>query len=305
MSVSRVAVVDVGSNSARLFLCEGLDDGQPVGERLTTVTALRRGAAADGTVTAEALDRLDRCLREYAPRLQAFVPDEVVAVGTSAVRDAPNRAEVAERIRDRLGTRLRVLTGPEEAELSYVGARLAVDGDEVVLVMDIGGGSTELVRGDASGPTEAVSMDIGSVRCTDEYLHGDPPTEQERASLQAAAAEAAAPVIAAIGGPAPMIGVAGTITTLAAIDHGQYDRDLVHGSRLTRGGIEAMAARLGAMSLDERRTVPGLHPDRAPAIVAGACIAAGVLQAAGLDLLRVSERDLLDGVVLRLTDLAR
>lgn len=305
MSTSRVAVLDVGSNSVRLFLCEGLDpDGLPAGERLTTVTALRRGAAPDGTVTGEALDRLDDCLRRYAPRLQAFVPDDVIAVGTSAVRDAPNRAEVARLLRERLDAPLRVLSGPEEAELSYVGARLAVAGDEIVLVMDIGGGSTELVRGDAGGPLAAVSMDIGSVRGTDAYLHGDPPTRGERAALEAMAAETAAPVIDAIGGPAPMIGVAGTVTTLAAIHHGRYDRDLVHGSRLTLDDVESMVGRLGDMTLDERRSVPGLHPDRAPAIVAGACIAAAVLRTAGLAELRVSERDLLDGVALRLSDLA-
>jgi len=304
MSVHRVAVVDVGSNSVRLFLCEGLEAGQPVGERLTTVTALRRGAAADGTVSDEAIGRLDACLQQYAPRLRAFVPDEVVAVGTSAVRDAPNRVAVAERIEERLDTPLRVLTGPEEAELSYVGARLAVEGDDVVLVMDIGGGSTELVRGDGSGPLAAVSMDIGSVRCTDLHLASDPPTAAERRAVQEMAHEMATPIIEAIGGAAPMIGVAGTITSLAAIDLGRYDRDLVHGHELTVDGIRAMATRLGDLTLDARRDVPGLEPARAPAIVAGALIASGVLEAAGLPGLRVSERDLLDGVALRLTDLA-
>jgi len=298
MSVHRV------SNSVRLFLCEGLEAGQPVGERLTTVTALRRGAAADGTVSDEAIGRLDACLQQYAPHLRAFVPDEVVAVGTSAVRDAPNRVAVAERIEERLDTPLRVLTGPEEAELSYVGARLAVEGDDVVLVMDIGGGSTELVRGDGSGPLAAVSMDIGSVRCTDLHLASDPPTAAERRAVQEMAHEMATPIIEAIGGAAPMIGVAGTITSLAAIDLGRYDRDLVHGHELTVDGIRAMATRLGDLTLDARRDVPGLEPARAPAIVAGALIASGVLEAAGLPGLRVSERDLLDGVALRLTDLA-
>ncbi len=301
----RVAVIDIGSNSLRLFLCTGLEDGMPAGERMTTVTALRRGAADDGTVTDAALERLDGCLRDYGERLRTFAPDAVTAVGTSAVRDAPNRDEVRRRVREHLGTDLVVLTGPQEAEMSYVGARLAVDGDDDVMVLDIGGGSTEIVRGDASGPRTAVSLDIGSVRCTDAYLHADPPTRAERASLVDAAAETAGAVFDAVGRGVPMVGVAGTITTLAAIAIGEYDPDRVHGARITRPMVGEMADRLGDMSLEQRRSVPGLHPDRAPAVVAGACIAAGVMDAAGIADLTVSERDLLDGVALRLTPLAR
>lgn len=297
----KVGIVDIGSNSLRLFLCSGLSDGQPEGERIATVTALRRGAAADGTVTPEALDRLDACLAGYGERLRGFGADEVVAVGTSAVRDAPNRDEVTARVRARLGTDLRVLTGPQEAEMSYVGARLAVTGDDEITVMDIGGGSTELVRGDATGPTMAVSLDIGSVRCTDARLHTDPPTHAERDGLIREARDAAADVFAVIGRGRPVVGVAGTITTLAAVVIGEYDPARVHGAVLTRDVVEGLADRLGDMPLAGRRDVPGLHPDRAPAIVAGACIAVGAMQAAEVDHLTVSERDLLDGVALRLT----
>lgn len=301
----RIAVVDIGSNSLRLFLCTGLVDGAPEGSRATTVTALRRGAAPDGTVTDAALGRLDDCLRDYGERLRAFAPDAVTAVGTSAVRDAPNRDEVVRRVREHLGTDLVVLTGPQEAEMSYAGARLAVSGDAEIAVLDIGGGSTEIVRGDAAGPQTAVSLDIGSVRCTDSHLSADPPTREERARLVSDAADAAGAVFDALGRGLPMIGVAGTITTLAAIAIGEYDRDRVHGARITRAMVGEMADRLGDMPLDERRSVPGLHPDRAPAVVAGACIAAGVMDAAAIDHLTVSERDLLDGVALRLTLPAR
>jgi len=301
----RAAILDIGSNSLRLFLCTGLVDGEPSGERITTVTALRRGAAPDGTVTGEALDRLDACLADYGARLRDFAPDEVVAVGTSAVRDAPNRDEVLARVRAHLGTDLIVLTGPQEAEMSYVGARLAVTGDGEVTVMDIGGGSTELVCGDADGPRTAVSLDIGSVRSTDDVLHGDPPTRDERAALVEKATEAAGTVFELLGTGRPVIGVAGTITTLAAIAIGEYDPARVHGAVLSRDEVEEMVIRLGDMPLEDRRSVPGLHPDRAPAVVAGACIAAGAMRAAGVDHLTVSERDLLDGVVLRLTSLGR
>lgn len=304
MSDRRVAIVDQGSNSTRLFLCEDIGPGGPVGERITTVTALRRGAAADGTVTAEALARVDACLADYARRVDAFVPDDVVVVGTSAVRDAPNREQIERLVLARLLVPLRTVSGAEEAELAYVGARLAVEGDGPVIVMDIGGGSTELVRGDAEGPRAAVSMDIGSVRHTELLLHHDPPTPQERAALVDEVRGTAAAVLEAIGADAPIVGVAGTITSLAAVSLGVYDAAMVHGLELSTARVAQITEVLGALPLAERRSVPGLHPDRAPAIVAGGCIAVGVLGAAGADHVTVSERDLLDGAVLRMTTMA-
>lgn len=300
MSTGRVAVVDVGSNSTRLFLCDGVGPTGPEGERTTTITGLRRAAAADGTVTADALERLRVCLDEYRVSIDAFDPEAIIAVGTSAVRDAPNRADIEEVVMRSLGVRPRVLSGAEEAELSYIGARLAVAGDGTVLVMDIGGGSTELVRGDANGPTAAVSLDIGAVRHTEAFLHDDPPTVDQIEALRDEIVGIAVPSIAALGGPAPMIGVAGTMTSLAAIAHGRYDPDVVHGSILGIDEVEEISERLAALTLDERRQVPGLHPERATSIVAGAVIACGVLHAASAEHVAISERDLLDGAVLRL-----
>ena len=301
MTGHRVVVVDVGSNSTRLFLCEGVGPGGPFGERITTVTGLRRGAAADGAVAHDALNRLDDCLALYAQRIADFAPDApVVAIGTSAVRDAPNREAISGLVTERLGTDLRVIDGPQEAELSYVGARLAVDGDGAVLVLDIGGGSTELVRGDASGPTAAVSLDIGAVRFTEAFLHDDPPTPEQVVALRREVADLVVPALAALGGPAPMVGVAGTMTTIAAIAHGEYDPAVVHGMVLAADEIDAITEQLAGVPLEERREIPGLHPDRAPVIVAGALIAGTVLGAAFAPEIAVSERDLLDGAVLRL-----
>lgn len=300
MTAGRVAVVDIGSNSTRLFLCDGVGPRGPEGERTTTITGLRRGAAADGTVTGEALERLRVCLDGYRASIDAFAPATIVAVGTSAVRDASNRADIEELVLRALGVTPRVLTGAQEAELSYVGARLAVAGDGPVLVMDIGGGSTELVRGDADGPTAAVSMDVGAVRHTEAHLHDDPPTAEQVRALRDEVAGIAVPSIAALGGPAPVIGVAGTMTSLAAIAHGRYDPDVVHGSILAIDEVEEMAGELAAMPLVERRKVPGLHPERATSIVGGALIACVVLRAASAEHVAVSERDLLDGAVIRL-----
>lgn len=305
MSSARVAIVDQGSNSTRLFLCEEMTDDGPVGERVTTVTGLRRGAGSDGAVSADELARMDACLADYRPRIDAFVPDELVVVGTSAVRDAPNRDEIASIVRAALGVDLLVVSGAQEAELAYVGARLAVSGDGPITVMDIGGGSTELVRGGPDGPHSAVSMDIGCVRHTEMHLASDPPSPSEVQALCDEVRATAADVFELIGTGAPIVGVAGTLTSLAAIDLGVYDPRRVHGAHLETSRVEALLQRLAGLTLEERRLVPGLHPDRASAIVAGAAIALSVLQAGGADGLIVSERDLLDGAVLRLTSMSR
>lgn len=298
----RIAVLDLGSNSVRLFLCDGIDGAGPRGDRRTTVTGLRRGASADGTIADDALDRLDACLAEYAGPTAAFDADRILAVGTSAVRDAPNRDRVAELLRARLGADLTVLGGDDEARCSFAGARLGALGDGPIMVIDIGGGSTELVRGDADGPAAAVSLQLGAVRQTEAHLASDPPTAAELDGLRREARSMIEGALETIGGPAAAVGVAGTITTLAAIDLGAYDRDRVHGHRLSRATVDRIGAQLAAAPLVERRAIPGLDPARAGVIVAGALIASAVLEVAGSAELVVSERDLLDGVVLAALD---
>jgi exopolyphosphatase/guanosine-5'-triphosphate,3'-diphosphate pyrophosphatase len=294
-----VAVVDVGSNSTRLFLCSGVGRDGPEGERETRVTGLRRGAGPDGTLAADALHRLDVCLAAFARRVAAFAPDAVLAIGTSAVREAPNREAVARIVRQRLGTVLRVVGGEEEAGLAFAGARLAAPDAGRVLVVDVGGGSTELVQGGPAGPERAVSLPLGVVRSTEAHLRSDPPREDELRALRAEAEALVGPPLRALPPSEAVIGVAGTATTLAAIALGGYDPRRVHRFRLSREEIEATTARLAAMPLAERRAVPGLHPDRAPSIVAGGLILAAVLRAAKADSVLVSERDLLDGAALR------
>lgn len=294
----RLAVVDLGSNSVRLFLCRGIGPQGPEGERRSTVTALRRGAAADGAVAPDALARLDECLAAYAASIDEFGPGRTVVVATSAVRDAPNADAVASVVAGRLGVPMRVLSGQEEAAVSFAGARLAVDGDGAVTVVDVGGGSTELVRGTAAGPAAAVSLQLGAVRHTERHLRSDPPAPAELSGLRRDALAMIGPALEGIGGAAPAVGVAGTITSLAAIEIGAYDRDRVHRHRLTRDGVEDLVALLAAMTVEQRRHVPGLDPARAGVIVAGALIVASLMEAGGLDSLMVSETDLLDGVAL-------
>ena len=298
----RLAVVDLGSNTTRLFLCGGVGPAGPEGERLTTITALRRGAGSDGTLARDALARLEAALAGYGERLRAFHPALVVAVGTSAVRDAPNRDAVDALVRRHAGVPLTVISGEREAALAYRGARLAVDGDGPAMVIDVGGGSTELVRGTAAGPEGAVSLQVGAVRCTEALLGGDPPSPEELGALRAAVAGLARDALARIGGPAPAVGVAGSATTLAAIHLGGYDPDRVHRLRLPTPEVAAITARLAAMPLAELLELPGLEPARAPAIVAGATVIATVLEVAGLPDLLVSERDVLDGAALAALD---
>ena len=297
----RLAVVDVGSNSLRLFLCEGIGPDGPRGERETTVIGLRRGAAPDGTIAPDALERLDRTLAGYAEAIDRFRPARTVPVATSATRDAPNRDAIAAVVEGRLRAPMRILTGEEEAAASFAGARLAVEGDGPVMVVNVGGGSTELVRGGPAGPNGAVSLQLGAVRQTERHLAHDPPRPEELAALREEARGLIEPALAQIGGPAPVVGVAGTATSLAAMDIGRYDRDRVHRHRLSLETIDRLAERLAAMTVEERRGVHGLDPERAPVIVAGALIVAEAVRAAGSGEAMISETDLLDGVALAAT----
>jgi exopolyphosphatase/guanosine-5'-triphosphate,3'-diphosphate pyrophosphatase len=300
-----LAIVDLGSNSTRLFLSDRIGPEGPGGRRWTRVTALKRGAAPDGTIAPDALERTEACLAEYAERVNEFAPRLVLALGTSAVRDAPNGEAVAVMVGRHLGARLRILSGEEEAALAFRGARLALPGlERPVVVLDIGGGSTEIVEGGPEGPERAVSLQLGSVRTTDRHLHRDPPRPSELRAFRAEALALMRPVLAGGVGRAPMIGVAGTITSVASIRLGEWDPERTHRAVLGRGEVEATAERLAALPLERRREVPGLDPERAPSIVGGAMILAAALEAAGVERITVSERDLLDGAVLDAESLA-
>jgi len=296
----RPAIIDVGSNSTRLLLVEGMDPDGARGARTTTITGLRRGAAPDGRLADAALGRLDAALVEIAERIDRFGPDVVVPVGTSAVRDAPDRGRVEDLIRSRLGVGLHVVAGEQEAEFAFRGARAAHPGGRV-LVVDIGGGSTELIAGGAQ-PAAAVSLQRGAVRCTEGFLRDDPPDPAARARLAVSLDEDMASALERVGRAPAVIGVAGTFTTLAAVDIGHYDPALVHDHVLTVDRLRAIVDRLASLPVAERREVPGLEPARAPYIVAGGEIALAALRAAASGEVIVSERDLLDGIAAAVVD---
>jgi exopolyphosphatase/guanosine-5'-triphosphate,3'-diphosphate pyrophosphatase len=300
---TRVAVVDIGTNSTRLLVAE-VEDGRVTElERRTTVTRLGEGLEASGRLSDAAIARVSEALADYRETLDRLGAEHVVAVATSAMRDAANGPEFRDEILRRFGIEARTISGDEEARLTFLGATAGRDPGAETLVIDIGGGSTEYVTGHSgSDPDFHVSTRMGSVRHTERHLHGDPPASAELAAL----AEDARSIVDT-DVPADVrerveagIAVAGTATSLAAIDQelDPYDPDKVHGYRLGRASCERLVARLAALTVDERRRVTGLHPDRAPTIVAGAVVLLESMRAFDLDEIEVSENDILHGAAL-------
>jgi len=285
-----VAVVDIGTNTTRLLVAER-EDGEVVElERRTTITSLGRGVDATGRLADGAMDRVAEAIAVYREVIDRLGAEPVVAVATSAMRDAENGPAFRDYLKEKYGVDARTISGDEEARLTFLGATAGRNDDRETVVIDIGGGSTEYVVGEAGhDPSFHVSTQMGSVRHTERFLHSDPPTGDE---LQALAEEVRRTVPDVHSEHA--IAVAGTATSLAAID----GADEVHGYRLGLASCERIAARLAVMPVDERRNVDGLHPDRAPTIVAGAVILTESIRALGLDQVEVSDRDILHGAVL-------
>ncbi len=301
----RVAVVDIGTNSTRLLVADvGADGTVEELERRTTVTRLGQGVDASGRLAPEAIQRVRDALDGYRELIDAHGVTETTAVLTSAVRDAGNGEEFTRRVRDDFGLAARTLSGDEEAQLTFLGATRERDDDAAVVVIDIGGGSTEFVVGAAGIVGSFVSTQAGAVRQGERHVHHDPPAPEELDAIAgdvravfASALPAAVRASAATG-----IAVAGTATQLAAIDLAlvPYDPVRVHGHRLQRAACERMLAQLAALPEADRRDVPGLDPARAPTIVVGAAIMLQAMEAFGLDAVEVSEHDILRGAALRL-----
>jgi exopolyphosphatase/guanosine-5'-triphosphate,3'-diphosphate pyrophosphatase len=288
----RVAAIDLGTNSTRLLVADVEDGDVQEVVRRTTITRLGEGVDRRRRLLPLPIARVRNCLSEYRREAEALGAERVLLVATSAVRDAENGEAFLGEVEWSYGFATRLLSGDEEAQLLLRGLG-GVDSHTVVV--DVGGGSTELVT-----IGSRTSLDIGSVRMTERFLHQDPPTGKE---LDACAAHVRAQLPELDVEHA--IGVAGTITTLAALDLGleEYDPERVHGHRLSREGAEQQLARLAALPLAERRLVPALEPERAPVIVGGAVIVKEILDRYSLDGLDASERDLLAGAALEAAEL--
>ena len=298
-----VAVVDIGTNSTRLLVAEVENGRISELERRSTVTRLGRGVDTSEQLSAEAVEDVCRTVGEYIQTYEALGAEQVIAIATSAVRDAKNADAFIAELRERYGLEARILDGTEEARLVYEGATAARPVIDTTLVVDIGGGSTELVVGSAGEVGFYTSLQAGTVRHTERYLKTDPPDAGE---LEALAADVRALIDAELGGAAIAsasegIAVAGTPTSLAAIDQelDPYDPQRVHGYLLSFGSIQRLYSLLASIPLEERLEVKGLHPGRAPTIVAGVVILIQVMRAFGLTEIEVSEHDILYGAALQ------
>jgi exopolyphosphatase / guanosine-5'-triphosphate,3'-diphosphate pyrophosphatase len=285
----RVAAIDLGTNTTRLIVADVTDGTVDAIVRRSTITRLGEGVDARRRLLPLPITRVRNCLADYRRELESLGAERALLVATSAVRDAENGEAFLGEIEWSYGFTTRLLSGEQEADLTLRGVG-AVGGEAIVV--DIGGGSTELIT---SG--ERVSTELGSVRLTERFLESDPPAAGELEELRRAIRSVLEEHdLSAKRG----IGVAGTVTSLAALDLGlvEYDADRVHGHRLSREGVAVQLERLAALPLAERREVPGLEPERAPVIVAGAAILLEVMSHLGLHEIEVSERDLLDGAAL-------
>ena len=298
----RVAVVDMGSNSTRLLVAD-VDDGQISElERHSTVTRLGRGVDTSRKLSADAIEDVCDTVADYLELVKDHEPAQLVAIATSAVRDAENSGAFIGELRERFAMNARILSGDDEARLTYLGACHERSVAEETLVVDIGGGSTELVVGSGSDVSFHASLNAGTVRHTERHISHDPAEQSE---LETLANDVRSLIDGCLQGSdfaraRKGIGVAGTPTSLAAIDQAldPYDPDAVHGSTLSLEAIQRMLSELASKSLAERLEVVGLHPGRAPTIVAGVVILIQVMRAFGLSEIEVSEHDILYGAAL-------
>ena len=313
--MTRVAAIDCGTNSIRLLVADVPAAGAHTDlVRRMEVVRLGEGVDATGRLAPQAIERTRLVLAEYAAAARDLGAAAVRMVATSATRDAANRADFEDMVVTTLGKAPDVVTGREEAELSFLGATASLDaaarahGAEPprppFLVVDIGGGSTEFVLGDAGGVRAARSVDIGCVRMTERHLHGDPPSAEEirRAEddIRAALAQVTADV--PVGEAASLVGLAGSVTTVAALalELPAYDADAIHGSRIPVDAVRAVTADLLAATRERRAAMPVMHPGRVDVIGAGALVLRVLMDEFGMSEVVVSEHDILDGIALRL-----
>ncbi len=298
----RVAAIDCGTNSIRLLITDVSDGGAEELVRDMRIVRLGQDVDATGRLAPEAIERTLAATREYAELIASLHADRVRFCATSAARDASNAEDFAAAVEAIVGVRPEILTGAEEAQASFVGATRGLGSAGDVLVIDIGGGSTELVVGRDEHVEWSTSLDVGSVRMTERFLPTDPPTAGE---VKACADHLRDVLGGAVAGLSPiptLVGVAGTITTVAAhaLNLPEYDRDAIHGALLTIDETRTACESLVGMSVDERRAQPFMHPGRADVIGGGALVLDAVLTLLPLatNELIVSEHDILDGIAL-------
>jgi exopolyphosphatase/guanosine-5'-triphosphate,3'-diphosphate pyrophosphatase len=305
--MTAIASVDLGTNSTRVLVGRPIGAGLDILDRRNTITRLGQGVGASGRLAPEAVERTLDCLRGYREILDRHGVERVRVAATSASRDAANRNEYFDAVEALIGTRPELLSGDEEGRLSFRGATAELDPASCpFLVVDIGGGSTEFIVG--TDRVEGVmSVDIGCVRLTEKFLHHDPPQPEELSaciSLTDAYLDDVVREIPAAAEARTLVGLAGTVTTVAAVEIGleTYDRDRIHHFHLTHEAAEDVFRTLAIESRADRVHNPGLEEARADVIVGGCCVLVALFRRLGFDEMIVSEADILDGLALSLLD---
>ncbi|GIF19294.1 exopolyphosphatase/guanosine-5'-triphosphate,3'-diphosphate pyrophosphatase [Actinoplanes tereljensis] len=295
----RVAAIDCGTNSIRLLIADVADGEITDVVRRMEIVRLGEGVDRTGRLSDEALARTRAALQAYESEISGLGIKKVRMCATSASRDASNAHEFRDMVRGVLGVDPEVITGDEEARLSFTGAVAGLDADPPFLIFDIGGGSTEFVTG-VDGVEHAISTDIGCVRMTERHLHSDPPSAAEIAATETDITDAVDAALAAVPGreARTLVGLAGTVTTITALAQGLpgYDASRIHHARVSREAVAKVADELLAMTTAERLALPVMHPGRADVIVGGALILKIVMERSGHESLIASEHDILDGI---------
>ncbi|MBN2623682.1 MAG: Ppx/GppA family phosphatase [Acidimicrobiales bacterium] len=305
--MTAIASLDMGTNSTRVLVARPAGNGLDIVERHNTITRLGQGVGATGRLADEAVERTLACLRGYREILDRHGVERVRAAATSAARDAANRDEFFDAVEELVGIRPELLSGDEEGRLSFLGA--TGDLDHALgpfLIVDIGGGSTEFIVG-TDRVEGVISVDVGCVRLTEKFLAHDPPLPEELTaciSLTDAYLDDVVREVPSVADARTLVGLAGTITTVAAVEIGlaTYDRDRIHHFRLTHAAAEDVFRTLATEARADRIHNPGLEEARADVIVGGCCVLVALFRRFGFDEMVVSEADILDGLALSLLE---
>jgi len=304
MSAPRFAFIDIGTNTVLCLIAELRDGGRfRVLADLAEISRLGQGVDQSGFIGAESERRSREVLERYLAACKNLGVEEITAVGTSALRDARNSREVRERWRQEIGLSVRVISGDEEAAYSFLAVQRGLTlGAREVLVIDIGGGSTEFIRGNENGVARALSIDIGSVRLTERFLHSDPVGEGQCAAMVAAIDRDLIPVGKALGGSSTqvtLVGIAGTFTTLAAVEKqlARYSHRAVHGACLKLAEVKRQVRLFQSKTTAERKMIPGLEAKRADVILAGAWLTERVMTTFGAEEIVVSDQGVRYGLL--------
>jgi exopolyphosphatase/guanosine-5'-triphosphate,3'-diphosphate pyrophosphatase len=304
MSVPRFAFIDIGTNTVLCLIAEFRGGGRfRVLADLAEISRLGQGVDQSGVIGAEGEKRSREVLERYLAACKYFGVEEITAVGTSALRAAHNSREVREGWRQEIGLSIRVLSGDEEAAYSFLAVQRGLTfGAQELLVIDIGGGSTEFIRGNENGIARALSIDIGSVRLTERFLHSDPVGEDECATMVAAIDRDLTSIGEALGGSstqATLVGIAGTFTTLAAIEKqlARYSHSAVHGACLKLAEVKRQVRLFRSKTIAERKMIPGLEAKRADVILAGAWLTERIMTRCGAEQIVVSDQGVRYGLL--------